>query len=857
LLLEYGHLLTAGRRLESTIRAQVDRRVREQRDLELRLLGLVATADAYGAELDVARLQDQIGVDDGSLKRALVRLVDEHLITERDGALSGLHELRSRYIMSAIHDVPPPTLNGTVRRVIDLIDASALQAFLTRLLLDRAVTDDVVIEAVALRLNKRADAASLAASLHALRLVSFRRMAEEWRNVIIEEDVPPTSVGVIAHLVLNGGGSDIFPEAIQRATARIERLRQADLRAPLIERIAAQIPFALAQAPDPVTAATVLAALAEVGTKVEIGAQSLAGLAGGASLVELRSVLEAAYAVAPDLAGAVVDQLGGSTELLARLERERPWVRDAHDGVDDQGRRIAAAEYAYVAEGHQPKAHDAVVELARDLSAFAPMAEVIVCRAVDATGGTAGFGGVPLADKAIDRLNLPSRAAIAWNRARGRAALAAVAAPTETAHVIGASEIVAQAARVMRQVGDTWARVQRPRQQLLSDVTGLANAARSLLPPPISIEAAGPLEEGELPMSDPVSFIGTMIPNNLIPRLFDGDHVAPLIPNLIREVDQLSDAQRWRLLREPPLPEIASLRNTLVDLHAFVAELTIGDRFSDVALKKARKKGLVAAANVARQRADGRMQRVSDSVVRALDAAGYQAWVVRRAGQPESHRWPSDDFLILVDIDSIYHWQSSLMMIVDICRPLLHDRVDFFMAPVRRERVVGSFGVRVITNVFPDDAISQWPDMPLPLLEERVGATCSRGLSALIEVSGIIASVHREEVHDDEAAVVDAAMDQANEALRMINELIEEPGHPLLIEIQGALLELAQAVEDEAAALVSGAPVANGVAASVIAGLKGESNDVFNTYAGVVAACVEYDVDPVNAWDLFQELLHG
>jgi hypothetical protein len=68
----------------------------------------------------------------------------------------------SRHIAQAIHDVPPPTPAETVGRVVDLLEADALQRFLTRLLLDNAVADEVVI--------------ALAASLQALRLVGFRRM---------------------------------------------------------------------------------------------------------------------------------------------------------------------------------------------------------------------------------------------------------------------------------------------------------------------------------------------------------------------------------------------------------------------------------------------------------------------------------------------------------------------------------------------------------------------------------------------------------------------------------------------------------------------------------------------------------
>jgi hypothetical protein len=855
LLLEFGHLLTAGARLAVTIETQVNRRVEERRDLELELLALVAAADSYGADLKLARLRSVVHADDSALKAALVRLVDEHLISEHNGSLGGLHELRSRHITRAIHDVPPPTIAETATRVIQLIGASTLQTFLTRLLLDEVVTDDVVIDAVAARLQAEPDPVAFAACLHALRLVGFRRMATKWAGIIAEEGAAPTDVGLIAHLVLNGGDSELFPVPIQRSIARISDLDPVDLRSQLIARTAKEIPAAVAEAPNVATAATVLAALGEVGGGAAIEAASLAGLAEGTTLADLRLLLEAAYAASPDLASAVVDKLGGAATLLSRIERERPWVRNARLGVNAEGQPTAEAQYAYVAEAHQPKAHDAVVELARYLAAFAPRAEVIICRAVDATGDTAGFGGIPLADKAIDRRNLPSQAQIAWNRARGRAALAAVSAPTATAYASAAREIVQQATRLMRRVGEVWARHQRLGNELLGETIALAWAAHDLAPFPLAIEASGPLEEGELPIADPASFIGTMISNDLVPNLFQGNTVAPLIPTLIKEVDQLADPERWRLLREPPLYELKSLKQTLLDLHAVLAERTYGNRTSTVALSKARKKGLIGAANVARRRADARMERVADTVVNALGEAGYKTRVIRREGEPESHRWPSDEFLVLMEVESIYSWQRQLPTIVELCRPLLKDHLGFFVAPLRQERIVSSFAVKVIINIFPDDTVQQWPNLPLSPLDERVTAECRRCLDALGEISGVVASVRGSEVHDEEVAVLEAAMEQANKTLRFFHEIVEETNHPLLVEIEGTLSELAQQVEDEAAALAAGASVANGVAASIITGLKGEANDIFATYVGLITACVEYDVDPGCAWDRFQDAL--
>jgi energy-coupling factor transporter ATP-binding protein EcfA2 len=853
LLLEYGYLLTEGTRLEETIAEQIERRVREERADELDLLARIATADTFGVELEVSRLRAALGLDDTRMKRALSRLIDEHLIRERDGLLGGLHEVRSRHIMREIHRVPPPVLDDSVRSVIDLVDPVALRPFLTRLLLEEAVADEVAVAAVAERVTREADANALAEALHALRLVAFRRMAEQWRPIIEEEEVARTSVGVVSHFALQGGDYSFLPEPFQHAIDRIRDLEYVDIRAQLLARIEDYVPRVVAVSTSIGSASAVLAALGEIGESVEIVVEQLASLADGAPLLDLRLLFESAYGASPTLAVALAEELRGSEALLNRLQQEQPWLRDAHVDTDDDGRPIATARYAFVAEAHQPEPHGAVVDLARSLAAFAPTAEVAVCCAVDATGETAGFGGVPLADKEIDRRNLPGQAQIAWNRARGRAAIAAVAAPTVTDHLLAARDIVTRSAGLVRAAGDTWARGRPPSERLIADAVALAEATIELAPPPIAIEVAGPLDEGDLPTSDPVGFIGTMIPNNLFIGLFQGDPVAPLIPQIIEQVDKLAEEEPWRLLQDPPTDDIASLRRTLVDLHAVVAERSSGDRVSLAVLQVVGKNGLAAAACVARERAGERMGTVASDLELELRKAGFAAQIIRREGQPDSHRWPSDDFLILIETPSIYAWWRKLEAIVDICRPALEDRVGFSIAPIREGHIVGRHAVKVLTDVFPESEIREWSDLPVPFLDERITSTCDRGLSALVEVSGVLASAPYNERHEEEVAVAKEAMKVASGTLGFFNDLYEKTKDPLILEIGGTLLGLTKRVEEEASALVGGTPVKRGVAASVIHGLKGDADDVYWMYLGLIAACVEWDVDPADAWSLFQE----
>ncbi len=854
LLLEYGHLLTEGERLEQTVAAQIERRVREQRALELAVLALVATADAFGAELDSGAVGQALGANATEMKGALGRLVAEHLISDRDGSLSGLHELRSRYAMNEIHWLPPPTLADSVRRVIELLAPATLQAFLTRLLLETAVADEVAIDAVVSRFRKEPDAVALAAALQALRLVGFRRMTVQWHQIFLEEEAAPTNVAVVAHFALHGGDHDFFPEPIQRAVARIRELEPADLRLSLLTRIGPELQLAFAGA-DLDAAAAALAALSEVGPLVGVEASALAAIADGASIEELRRLFEAAYAAAPELARNLADELGGVDGLLARLERERPWVRNARLGVDDRGRATAEAEYAFVAESAQPDPHGAVVELARYLLALAPAAEVAVCRAVDATGETAGFGGVPLADKAIERRYLPTEAQVAWNRARGRAAVAAVASVTETDYVRAARDIVVDTAQLVRRAGDSWVRGKAPSRRLVADAVVLAEAANRLAPPPVTIDSVGPFE-GEESMSDPISFIGTMIPNNLFVGLFEGKPVAPLIPQLVEQVDELAMPERWRLLAEPPEKEIAALRQTLLDLHAVLSERVVGDRLSAVALQGAGRGGLGAAARVAHERGEARMRGIAAELEKRLREQDFSAQVLRRANEADSYRWPGDDFLVLVEAETIYDWQLSLDTLAEICRPLLADRIGFLMAPVRDGRVVGSYRVKVFDKVFPTDEVLTWPELPLPLLDEQLADALRKGLAALHEASGIVASVRSDEVHDDEGEVLEAACARAREVLHYIDDLLtENPDERLLGEVEGVLLDLSKTVEEEAATLANGQPVERSIAESFIAGAKGDGDDVFFAQIGAVAAAVEWDVEPKGAWERVQQAL--
>jgi hypothetical protein len=860
LLLEYGHLLTAGERLAETVEEQVERRIVDSREFELDVLALVATADSFGTTVTVTALRNQLSVGDNVLKQALTRLVDEHLIRERDGELGGLHELRSRHVMAAVHRVPPPTLMETMARLVGLLEPRPLQVFLTRVLAERLVDTAALLPPVAAHIQTNQDAEALAAALQALRLVSFQRLAQQWARILAEEGVPPGHIQLVGHFGISDGEIDMFPEPVQRAVARIRALGWNDSRRDLLGLISGDIVATLTAARTVATVTTMLATLAECAQQESIPADAVVPLAEGASLEKLRSLLEAARAASSGLAVALVERLGGPTHLLARLEHERPWLRGVRLGADDEGRLTAEAEYAYVAPSVQPNPHGAVVDLCRMLLALAPGAEVAVCRAVDATGQAAGFGA-PLADKRIARASLPSPVAVAWNRARIRAATAAVAAASTTERLVAERELLAATTSITRRIGEHWL-ARRPPASLAAAADELAATARRLPPAPIAADTSGPLEEGALVMDDAAGFLATMVANNLLPGLFgdDGLRVAPMLPQLVEQADKLAEPQHWSLLSDAPLDGITELRQALVDLHAVLAESAARGKPAELALrtaaKRARQAPLAAAARAARERAEARMRTLAVRLEARLEKRGWHAHVVRRSGPSDASRWPSDDFLIVVEVGTIFVWQRQIEQLAELCRPLLSDRISFLMVPARQGRAVSSCGVEVIIDIFPTDKVNQWSELlPLPLLDEQAGDNLRRGLDGVQEASAILASVRGSEVHDDEVEVLKAAVARAHAAVDYFDRLAAETDDPLIREVEGILLELLGAVEGEAEALANGSPVARSVAASLIRGLQGDGDEAFVAQVLAAAACVEWDAEPTGACQRVEQAL--
>jgi hypothetical protein len=272
-----------------------------------------------------------------------------------------------------------------------------------------------------------------------------------------------------------------------------------------------------------------------------------------------------------------------------------------------------------------------------------------------------------------------------------------------------------------------------------------------------------------------------------------------------------------------------------VDLHAALSERANGNRETTNALTRAGRKGLSAAGQLARERDGLRIQRVADNLEATLAGAGFPARVVRRPGKPDSAAWPNDDVLVLVEVPTIRHWQENLETLLDICRPALRDRIGFEQSE------------------YPSEEVFTWPDLPLPLLDERLEETVRDALGGLIEASGILASLRRDELHNEETVALEQAVTRTRAAIDEIAGLADQRDDELLAEVYDMLVEFGRRFDDEADALTRGEHVDRSLAASQIGALNGVHDEVFLAQAGITVASIEWDVSPADALERLEQ----
>ena len=863
LTLEFAHLLTRGTRLREVLADQVADRAKDpSRSLELSALTHVATADCWSASLPVEELQACLGADPALLSAALRRLVEEHLLVERDGMLTGVHQIRSRTLVDVIHNVPPPVLENSILSVLGMLAGQELSRFAYEVLRELPQFEAPVLRAME-RLG-RDDVERLLACLRALELLDFYRQASAWADVMDRRGVAPSQRPFVMWMATTGSElPEFFPEEIRSALEEILALpQQSSTRESLLDEVGlGGIGAALANATFAESCQRLLIALRHTSADwtpllAALGPDTaLTGFLQNCPFDTLSECVAVARDVSVEFARAFVGAAGGTDNLIERLRFFDPWIRELRiDTVD--GDLVGVARFLFVSEVDQGDPRERSVELGRLLlRAFPDIARVDVKPLVSGGRILESDGHEYYSSRLVRKYDHPP-SAVVWNRERVQLAQTLFGA-TETERLAAAGPLLAEVAELLQDFGNALVRdgASGKASELSERNSKLLQRARQLPPPTVAvpiIDEASTLNDGWSPPGDDLSALVADICGNVLPRATDADAYVALSTYINKTVLGRSipavRSQPWNLLDLDNPPEaLDAIASSLSELEAVVTELSASPESArgivSAGTSGPADRALTRAADWARRQTDRLVAARRKRVSTELKSTGLAIDLFWSAG--DRLKGLSPNFAVTVSVESLVEWEEVL--------PDLAAKVDGvrelgempLLVPVLRGHPVRLGLRRLGSKPFIESEFGEFAQLLPRPLEERLSGQV-RAAHLALELCSALSVMRRDGDLDERLATL---MERSTNEIEAASEAIVGLGDDAVIRaVIDWLAELAQRVEDEWKDEAHAGQYAASVGEVAFGGVP---SDVEVLGLAVVLS-VQWDADPESAIAMFE-----
>nr|WP_220094496.1 hypothetical protein [Rhodobacter capsulatus] len=666
LVLEYVHMLTAGRRFNETLAGQVDARQRDPaRAPELSILRVVALTGAAGATANADQLPNVLSLTEEDVSRSLRRLVDEHLVrVDADGGLAGLHQLRSAELVRLTHAVPPPTIATTFARAVGTVSSSDLEPLTADSMRNRGISQDAAIAALSARIQSDRNLQTVSATLRGLGTARIANAVNAWLTTEYVRALPPTQVGTAAIFGLAGIKIPATNETLGTAMAAAAELAEiradpnGDPRHALIEALPAPLlTEMISGAADP--------------TALDQFLSSLNGM-------PLHPTVRSALATRPvDLLAAPIDGvvrlLGtlatidrneaiawvdavGEQELVDRMAGEIAWATKPTFQESPDG-RVIRCDYNEIGIPGEDDTHGKVVRICEVALALSPRSDAAASVARAPNGEVVGFGGLPLAEKQIPRANLPAAALPEWNR-RWRDAIAIrVAAPSYSGYLAQAAQLLDRLAPALDRVLNLIIRGKSVSDGQLTAINSVYEAARELTPPAIASSVATGEGSGELSANitklQNLLFAGSADVCRRFHRLPEGAGAfIAWTADLIKSADEAETQEPWELVGGAPA-SLDKIREILVRVRIIAGDAAGGTvhpgvSFAALLGKKKPDNALRFVASVVEKRMAAERKALAGSIQSRLKDEGVKA-LVHVVEDPDGILpWPPSKVLVVI-----------------------------------------------------------------------------------------------------------------------------------------------------------------------------------------------------------------
>jgi energy-coupling factor transporter ATP-binding protein EcfA2 len=832
LLLEYTHLLSNGRRLEETLAEQVRRRLAEDRGDELVLLRTVAFAAALGGAVDSSRLRAQAGYDEPRFAKALRRLIDEHAVRQRDdGALTGLHEIRSTYLDTAVRECLGTPQAEVLASAVDVVTSDTIAAVIVGDLRRSPEDEGALLDALSARLADTIPEV-WTGIFHGLGLATADQIAAHWLEISRAADIEDRFSGMMLMLALASSDLSDAPifAKLKVAQAAFDKSDVPDLRG----RLAALIPEGAAMPEMDLEQvhqfAASLVQLAGCKQGVAIPVRAFGDLS-GAPLVPLLELLRTLAALNLPTAEEAIASAGGTEVLLERIYSETPWVTRPELGVED-GIPIVTAHVRSVHPEVQDDLNRDVFRLCELMGAAAPHAEFVCAQARFPDGSLAGYGDFAIAEKRVPRENLTAPVRVAWNRSQMRALHRLVAAPDLTGRETALSGAIGELAAKLVEGGDFYCRMKQPgpRWRLFLQVRAWLT---DFIQPASADDSIGrPLDRGGGVDSDSVHGFVTGL-QRLIGELTDGISAEPILmaartAGLARDAAALGDPGAWRMTSKPPMAKLREMEAALWDIRAVLGDVGKDpDRRGRMAARygttSQRHNTLHRAAEDSRRRAEQSLAERREEIRKAFEDQGLNVVVVSRpAPKDDGWAWPDVDFAVLVKVDALLDFLLSEADFLNAAGAVPgRPRLEY--APVLEGKIAPYSMTYVNEQGMPGTGLkSDWEDeLPYPFLEDPNHQLFTEAFDAATTLSAIAIEKGRG-LNEVEQAFFDQLVERFIDRTGQLVAKLDDGPDEVLSETVAFLSRLALRVQAE----INGESEGEPLSVEALAPLRGQLNDV-------------------------------
>lgn len=709
LMLEFAYILTQGQRMSAVLTEQIDRREREERDLELSVLRVASFAGASSALVDPARLAATLGASASDLSRALRRLMDEHLLRAGpDGLIGGMHQLRSVEILRLTHRTPPPNLTTTIEQTVPTVPAAALEALVASADLPETQLA-AMVEALARRLEAEPDPVAAAAAFRGLGERHIHLTLRRWLPTIQARGVPPTQISTAVMFgITNVDLIDLEPLQQINAAARDLRAAQSDdPRRALLTRLPSATLTRLAADAAPTEIEEMLASL--VGTDAGPLLQALGSRSIDLASFDLDLVVRLLGTIALhdiDLALGLVSATGQEV-LLERLHAETPWT-SPFTVADEADGRVANGEVRFVAASVQTDVHGEVVAVAEKLFALVPDAEIAAVSAISPDGEPAGLVDFPTAVKRMIRSAAPPEALPRWNRRWLSATSALLGAASYTGFLERGHQALALAAPALEQVIEAALRG-KDAEKPLARLGEAYDISRELTSPSgaVAIEGAPAAESGAYvsDLQSALHDVTTDLPRKFIHLPDDHGAFALWTAGLLERIDR-AQREPWALIGADAAPLLDRLRAVVRSLQTMAGEAATRDQ-NPARLWRAQAKtarpgnALRLVTHLAEQGVARGLTQLKAAVIARMAQDDLKGTVHVRREAEASVAWPFASVLVVIECDALGDWHPLVIEHWDTLRAAVGDGRRLILAPSLGGLVVGRLTIEGVSMAFP------------------------------------------------------------------------------------------------------------------------------------------------------------